>query len=89
MASKKYLELQGHSDEDLKVELTSARREFQQMRFDNYTKGIESAASIRTLRRDIARIQTEIRRRELATDNDGAVRVARRTRRARLLAKQS
>ena len=89
MASKKYLELQGHSDEDLKVELTSARREFQQMRFDNYTKGIESAASIRTLRRDIARIQTEIRRRELATDNDGAGRVARRTRRARLLAKQS
>lgn len=89
MASKKYLELQGHSDEDLNVELSSARREYQQMRFDNYTKGIESATSIRTLRRDIARIQTEIRRRELTSLNDGAGRAARKTRRARLLAKQS
>ena len=89
MASKKYLELQGHSDEDLAVELKSARREYQQMRFDNYTKGIESVGAIRTLRRDIARINTEIRRRELALLNDGAGRPSRATRRARLQAKQS
>ena len=89
MASKKYLELQGHSDEDLKVELTSAQREYQQMRFDNYTKGIESATKIRELRRDIARLNTEIRRRELATFNEGVGRAAKRTRRACLLAKQS
>ena len=90
MASKKYLELQGHSDDDLAVELTSARREYQQMRFDNYTKGIESVASIRTLRRDIARIETEIRRRELATAaENGLARQRKRTRRARLQAKQA
>ena len=89
MASKKYLELQGHSDDDLRVELTSAQREYQQMRFDNYTKGIESASKIRELRRDIARLNTEIRRRELENSNEGEDRVAKRTRRARLLAKQS
>ena len=89
MASKKYLELQDKSDEDLKVELTLAQREYQQMRFDNYTKGIESATQIRELRRDIARLNTEIRRRELTTLNEGTARAAKRTRRARLLAKQS
>lgn len=89
MASSKYVELQGHSDEDLTVELNSARREYQQMRFDNYTKGIESAAKIRELRRDIARIKTEVRRRELAAMNDGAGRARRLSRRARTLANQS
>ena len=89
MASSKYVELQGHSDEDLTVELNSARREYQQMRFDNYTKGIESAAKIRELRRDIARIKTEVRRRELAAMNDGAGRARRLSRRARTQANQS
>ncbi len=89
MASAKYLELQGHSDEDLSVELASARREYQQMRFDNYTKGIESVSAIRTLRRDIARINTEIRRREIANSPELAARAGRRSRRARLLAKQA
>jgi len=59
------------------------------MRFDNYTKGIESATKIRELRRDIARLNTEIRRRELTSSNDVPGRAAKRTRRARLLAKQS
>ena len=89
MASSKYVELQGHSDEDLTVELNSARREYQQMRFDNYTKGIESAAKIRELRHDIARIKTEVRRRELAAMNDGAGRARRLSRRARTQANQS
>ena len=89
MASKKFIDLQGHSDEDLSVELKEARREYQQMRFDNYTKGIASVASIRTLRRDIARINTEMRRRELAAMNDGAGRAPRLSRRARIQNKQA
>ena len=65
MPTKKYLELQGHSDEDLRVELQGAQREYRQMRFDHYTKGIDDPSRIRELRRDIARLQTESRRREL------------------------
>ena len=89
MASKKYLELQGHSDDDLRVELGAARREYQQMRFDNYTKGIESIAKIRELRRDIARINTEIRRRELNALHGEAGRPRKLTRRRRHQAKNA
>lgn len=89
MATKKFLELQGHSDEDLRVELASAAREYQQLRFDHYTKGVQSVSRIRELRRDIARIKTENRRRELAALNEGQGRTPKATRRARLQAKKN
>lgn len=84
MASTKYQELQGHSDDDLGVELASAQKEYQQMRFDNYARGVASPAQIKELRRDIARIKTEQRRRELAAMNDGRGRPRKQTRRRRL-----
>ena len=89
MASKKYLEFQGRSDEDLAGDLASAEREYQQARFDNYTKGLDSPGKIRELRRDIARLKTEVRRREIATQFGDAGRPRKLTRHKRLAAKQA
>ena len=86
MASKKFEDLSKMSTDDLAVELEAAQREYHQMRFDNYAQGIPSTAAIPELRRDIARIKTEQRRRELEAMNDGQGRLRKLTRRKRLAA---
>lgn len=66
MASNKTLELQDVSDADLQGQLSETTASFEKMRFDHAVNGIENPLQLRTVRRDIARIKTEIRRRELA-----------------------
>lgn len=66
MPSKKTIDLQEFSDADLRNELNETEMQFQKMRFDHAIKGLDNPISIRAVRRDIARLQTEIRRRELA-----------------------
>jgi len=66
MATKKFLELQEFSDADLQSELQETELAYQKMKFDHAVKGIEDPISLREVRRDIARLKTEIRRRELA-----------------------
>ncbi len=66
MASKKYLELQEFADADLLTELEGAEADYQKMLFDHAVKGVDNPMQLRDLRRDIARIKTEIRRRELS-----------------------
>ncbi|MEY3051709.1 MAG: hypothetical protein RLY31_1494 [Bacteroidota bacterium] len=66
MATKKYLELQELADDELLSELDSSEKEYQKMRFDHAAKGLENPLVLRDIRRDIARLNTEIRRRELA-----------------------
>ena len=66
MASNKFLELQEFSDVDLYGELESTQAEYQKMRFDHSVKGLDNPLELREMRRDIARIKTEIRRRELS-----------------------
>lgn len=66
MASNKSLEYKDFSVEDLKNELTNKQNEYKQLRFDHAVTGLENPLSLRELRRDIARINTEIRNRELA-----------------------
>ena len=66
MASKKYLELQDFSDEDLVAELEATEVEYQKMKFDHAVKGLDNPLTLRVMRRDIARLKTEARRRELA-----------------------
>jgi len=66
MATKKFLELQDFSDSDLQSELRETESAYQNMMFDHAVKGIENPISLREVRRDIARLKTEIRRRELA-----------------------
>lgn len=66
MASKKYLELQEFNDADLLTELEGIEAEYHKMRFDHNVKGLDNPMEMKELRKDIARLKTEIRRRELA-----------------------
>jgi large subunit ribosomal protein L29 len=66
MATKKFLELQEYSDSDLVAELEKTEQEYQKLRFDHAIKGLDKPVMLREVRRDIARLQTELRRRELA-----------------------
>lgn len=65
MASKKFQELQEYSLEDLQVELETTEKSYVKMKFDHAIKGLEDPMRLREVRRDIARMLTEIRRREL------------------------
>jgi len=66
MASNKFTELQGFSDDDLQKEVAKIQEQYTKMNFEHATRGLEKPLELREVRRDIARIKTEIRRRELA-----------------------
>ncbi len=65
MATKKYLELQDYSDADLASELRDTEAQYQKLKFDHAIKGLDNPLTLREVRRDIARLRTEIRRREI------------------------
>jgi len=66
MASKKYLMLQDFTDEELLNDLRETEAQYQKMKFDHAIKGLDNPLVLREVRRNIARLNTEIRRRELA-----------------------
>ncbi len=66
MATKKFIELGEMSVDDLKAELTQINVQYQKQRFDHTIKGLDNPLTLRNTKRDIARIQTEIRRREVS-----------------------
>lgn len=66
MATKKFLELQDFSDSDLRGELETTETQYQKLKFDHAVKGLDNPLVLREVRRDIARLETEIRRREIA-----------------------
>lgn len=66
MATKKYLELQEFSDTDLQAELEGTETRYQKMKFDHAITGLDNPLVLREVRRDIARLKSEVRRRELA-----------------------
>lgn len=70
MASKKFLELKEFSDENLKSELTDTQVEYQKLKFDHAVKGLDNPLDLREVRRDIARLKTEVRRRELEASSE-------------------
>jgi large subunit ribosomal protein L29 len=65
MATKKYLELQEFSDPDLVSELEQTEIQYQKLQFDHAIKGLENPLMLREIRRDIARLKTEVRRRQI------------------------
>ncbi|MEM9990985.1 MAG: 50S ribosomal protein L29 [Bacteroidota bacterium] len=65
MASAKFIELQNFSDEDLRTELQETKQQYQKMKMDHSIRGIENPLDLREVRRDIARLKTEVRRREI------------------------
>ncbi len=66
MASNKSVELRNASDADLQDQLTESTASLEKMKFDHAVDGLENPLKLREVRRDVARIKTEIRRRELA-----------------------
>jgi large subunit ribosomal protein L29 len=64
--AKEKLALDGASIEDLRTQLGSMENELIQMKFDHAVKGLANPMELRYIRRDVARVQTEIRKRELA-----------------------
>lgn len=66
MPSKKYIELQEFSDDELKNELSQTQAQFQKLKFDHALRGLENPLALREVKRDVARMKTEVRRREIA-----------------------
>ncbi len=85
MASKKFLELQELSEERLQAELAATENDYRKLQMDNALKGLDNPLELRAMRRDVARLNTEIRRRELAgaTPEELAKRSRIRARRSR------
>ena len=66
MATKKYLELQDFKDAELVTELEETEKQYNKLKFDHAIQGLENPLVLREVRRDIARLKTEIRTREVA-----------------------
>lgn len=66
MATKKYLELKEFNDADLLTELKETEAQYHKLKFDHSIKGLDNPILLKNIRRDIARINTEIRSREVA-----------------------
>ncbi|MBP3872892.1 MAG: 50S ribosomal protein L29 [Lachnospiraceae bacterium] len=59
MKSKNYVEsLKGKTAVELREELTSAKKELFNLRFQNATNQLDNTSRIKEVRRNIARIQT-------------------------------
>ncbi len=65
MASTTALELRSSSDEDLLTRLREAKQELFNLRFQVATGQLDNNRRLQTVRRDIARIYTVMREREL------------------------
>jgi len=66
MATKNTIELQGLADDVLKNELVEAQLDLGKMKFEHAIKGLENPLELKKVKKQIANIHTEIRRRELA-----------------------
>lgn len=65
MPSKKYIELQEFTDDELKNELKETQGQYRKLQFDHALRGLENPIALREVRRDIARLNTEVRAREI------------------------
>ena len=66
MPNKKNAEFVELSSDDLQFELQSAQAKLSKLRFDHSATGLENPLVLVEVRRDIARIKTELRKREIA-----------------------
>jgi len=63
--TKAYLsELKDKTQEELKIDLVSAKKELFNLRFQNATNQLDNTARIKEVRKNIARIQTIITQRQ-------------------------
>lgn len=71
--------------EELKNELEELKQEYRRMKLDHVMRGLPNPMLLRSVRRDIARINTELRKRQIAnmSGEDLASRSKMRARRRR------
>ena len=65
----KKIKLDEMSVKDLEKELSELKTELFKLKFSLATNGLDNPLKVREVRRNIARVQTEIRKRSLAADN--------------------
>lgn len=83
--AKEKLVLTDKNVPELQADLGSMEQEYQQLKFDHSVRGIGNPMELRELRRNIARVNTELRAREVAqmSDDQLALRSKLRARRRR------
>lgn len=59
------LELKSLSIQELNEQLETTQKHYYSLKFNNAVSSLENTAEIRSVRRDIARIKTEVKAREL------------------------
>lgn len=65
-------EIRALSQEELNKKLEEARAELFNLRFQMATSQLDNTARVKTVKKDIARIQTEMRAREIAAEKSAA-----------------
>ncbi|MBV7533539.1 large subunit ribosomal protein L29 [Chitinophaga jiangningensis] len=63
--AKEKLDLKGLSEQELKEKISAEQLRLKKMTFGHAITPIENPMSIRSVRRDIARMNTELRKRQL------------------------
>ncbi len=66
MSNKNIEQFRAMNVDELGARLEEIKSEYKTLKFDHSVKGIENPLTLRELRRNIARIKTELRTRELA-----------------------
>ncbi|MBQ9317849.1 MAG: 50S ribosomal protein L29 [Atopobiaceae bacterium] len=64
----KYKEIRELTDEELAKKLEEGRAELFNLRFQMATSQLDNTARVTTVKRDIARVQTEMRARQIAAE---------------------
>jgi large subunit ribosomal protein L29 len=67
MATKKFIDLQGMTVEAVEAELSQAKTDLEKMKFDHGSKGLQNPLELRSAKKDVARMLTELRRREVSS----------------------
>lgn len=65
MATKKFLELQEMSVDAIQKELDQIQADLNRMKFDHGSKGLQNPLDLNDAKKDIARLMTELRAREV------------------------
>lgn len=66
MATKRTIELNNLSIDELQSEVKSLEEQLSKLKFDHAVRGLGNPLEIRGLRREVARLNTELRSREIS-----------------------
>lgn len=67
--AKEKAELSTLTDEELEIKLVELKQELFGLRFQHTVKQLENTSRLKAVRKDIARVKTYIRQRELAVES--------------------